>query len=217
MQKINGYFEEKKVLVLGAHPDDELGCGGTLAKMADTKNTTVYHYFFCPCQLSLRDIGLPEDQLLSEVAKSREILNIRSENSGNFDFPVRELETYRQEVLEEMIKLKKRINPDIVLIPNRNDIHQDHTTVCREAIRAFKNTTILGYEMPWNTLRMNHDCLVHLEKCHLNKKIEANKCYESQLHRNYANIEFYQALAKVRGVQAGCEFAECFEVIRLFL
>ena len=217
MDGINRLFAGKNILVLGAHPDDELGCGGTLAKLSKNKEINVYHYFYASCQQSLRDIGLPEDQLLQEVAESRKVLSLREENCGNFDFPVRELEAHRQAILETLIQLKKDIRPALVLIPNRNDIHQDHATICREAIRAFKNTTILGYEMPWNTLSMNHDCLVSITEQELETKIEANKCYVSQLHRNYANIEFYKSLAKVRGVQANIEYAECFEVIRLFL
>ena len=36
------------------------------------------------------------------------------------------------------------------MIPSESDVHQDHQTIYNESIRAFKFSSILGYEMPWN-------------------------------------------------------------------
>lgn len=209
-------LEGKKALVLGAHPDDELGCAATIAKIINS-GAEVYHYYFSLCEQSLSDIGLPVYQLKEECNLSRKTLGISANNCGNFHFPVRNFPSVRQDILEELVKLKKSINPGVVFVPNSNDIHQDHHCIYEEAIRAFKHTTILGYELPWNTLTMNHDCLVIVDEGHLKKKLDASLCYKSQLNRNYANVHFYRSLACVRGVQANVQFAECFEVIRLFL
>jgi len=206
----------RPVLVLGAHPDDEMGCGSTIAKLIES-GATVYHYYFSPCVESVVSLGLTPDQLQEECQQSRKKLGIRLENCGNFDYPVRYLPQYRQDILENLIELKKKINPGLVFIPNSNDIHQDHHCVYEEALRAFKHTTMLGYELPWNTMTMNHDCLVDIKEKYLKIKIDAIKSYKSQMNRNYANIEFFESLAKVRGVQANTKYAECFEVVRLFL
>jgi LmbE family N-acetylglucosaminyl deacetylase len=119
--------------------------------------------------------------------------------------------------LEELIKIRKNYNFDLVFIPSLHDIHQDHTTIAQEGLRAFKNTTLLGYELIWNNLTFNTQGFVKLERRHIEAKIEALKEYKSQGTRDYLSDEFILSLARVRGVQVGCEFAEAFEVIRFFL
>ena len=105
----------------------------------------------------------------------------------------------------------------LVFIPSLHDIHQDHTTIAQEGLRAFKNTTLLGYELIWNNLTFNTQCFVKLNKTNISTKIEALKEYHSQGKRDYLSEDFIYSLARTRGVQAGCEYAEAFEVVRLFL
>jgi LmbE family N-acetylglucosaminyl deacetylase len=205
---------DKPILVLGAHPDDELGCGATISRLIE-EGHEVYHYYLSPCEQSLKDIGLPPEQLQRECNLSRSILGISLDNCGNYNFPVRYFPTVRQDILEEFTKLRRQINPGLVFVPNSNDIHQDHHCVYKEAVRAFKHSSILGYELPWNTLTMNHDCLVVVQERHLQRKLKALQAYESQMQRVYANTQFFRSLAEVRGVQANVQYAECFEVIRI--
>lgn len=106
---------------------------------------------------------------------------------------------------------------DLVFIPSLHDIHQDHTTIAQEGLRAFKNTNILGYELIWNNLTFNTQCFVRLEERHIDAKVESLKAYKSQGARDYLSKDFIYSLARARGVQAGCTYAEAFEVIRLFL
>ena len=49
-----------------------------------------------------------------------------------------------------MITLKRELQPDLVVTPTTDDIHQDHSVVSIESKQAFKATSILGYEVPWN-------------------------------------------------------------------
>ncbi|MEO0108205.1 MAG: hypothetical protein ABIK62_03415 [candidate division WOR-3 bacterium] len=65
-----------------------------------------------------------------------------------------------------------------------------------------------------NTLTFQHTCFVHLESRHIDRKIASLACYHSQNFRPYTRVDFIRGLARVRGVQAGAEFAEAFEVIR---
>ena len=76
---------------------------------------------------------------------------------------------FRQEILESLIYHREKIYPDLVLMPNLNDIHQDHQTISNEGLRAFKNTTILGYELIWNNLKFNTTSYVSLGKEYLEK------------------------------------------------
>ena len=139
---------------------------------------------------------------------------IKPENLIIYGFEVRKLNYVRQDVLEELIKLKKEINPDLVFLPSPNDLHQDHNTVSMEGLRAFKQTSLLGYELPWNNLSFDNQCFITLTPKQLEQKIYALEAYNSQKTRYYATEEYIRSLARTRGVQVNYEFAETFEVIR---
>ena len=79
-------------------------------------------------------------------------------------FPVREFPSVRQEILETLVKLNAEIKPELVFIPSSSDIHQDHKTLHEEGIRAFKYTSILGYEMPWNNFAFKSYIYISLTK-----------------------------------------------------
>ncbi len=206
-------FNPTRILVLSPHTDDgELGCGGTVAKFS-TAAKEVFYAAFCLCSKTLPNT-LPSNTLELECKKATSILGISSSRLILFNYEVRELPQSRQKILEELLKLNKDIKPEMVLLPAASDIHQDHQVIHQEGMRAFKNTTFAGYELPWNNYSIHTNFFVQLSDDHLNKKIESLKAYESQSHKNYMNEDFIRSLAKVRGIQANCHYAEAFEVYR---
>jgi LmbE family N-acetylglucosaminyl deacetylase len=203
----------KKILVLAPHTDDgEFGCGGAIAKFASTGARVVYAAFSAAEQSVLPH--LPRDILRTEVKQATAVFGIPDEDCLIFDFEVRRFPESRQAILDKMIKLNQEYCPDIVFLPSPNDTHQDHQTVAQEGFRAFKRTTMLGYEVPWNNLDFRTSCFVDLTEEQLSKKIEALSMYQSQVHRTYADAEFIKSLAVTRGVQIGRKYAETFEVVR---
>jgi N-acetylglucosamine malate deacetylase 1 len=210
---ITDSIKGKKVLVLAPHTDDgELGCGGTIAKMIEN-NADVYYAAFSTAEESVPE-GFPKDILKTEVKQATEKLGIKNENLFIFNYQVRKLNYSRQEILEELITLRKKHDFDIILMPVLTDIHQDHSTIAHEGLRAFKTKTILGYELIWNNVSFNTTCFICLEKSHIQKKADALSMYKSQGKRDYMSEEFILALGKTRGVQIGSNYAEAFEVIR---
>jgi LmbE family N-acetylglucosaminyl deacetylase len=204
----------KKVLVLAPHTDDgEFGCGGTIARLIK-EGVEVHYVAFSACEQSVLS-HFPTDILITEVKEATEILGIKSENLHLLKYDVRTFNYNRQAILDDIIMFRNKINPDLVFVPSLNDIHQDHSTIANEAIRAFKFCNILCYEMPWNNFNFATTSFIVLDEEHLDIKIEALKKYKSQEHRSYANEEFIRSLARVRGVQIGKKNAEVFEVIRL--
>lgn len=203
----------KKALVLAPHTDDgEFGCGGTIAKLISS-GCEVFYVAFSACEQSvLKDF--PSDILITEVKAATKVLGIKPENLILLNYEVRTFNYRRQEILEDIIKLKNKIQPDLIFIPSINDIHQDHFTIANEGVRAFKNTTIFCYEMPWNNFSFNTTCFVQLSEDLLDRKIKALGEYKSQAHRPYANGEFIKSLARVRGVQISTQYAEVFEMVR---
>jgi LmbE family N-acetylglucosaminyl deacetylase len=204
------------VLALAPHTDDaEFGCGGTLARLLD-EGANVYYAAFSTAEKSVPP-GFPHDVLKTEVKEATRCLGIEENRLFIFNYEVRKLNYCRQEILEDLIKIRSSIDFDLILMPSLNDIHQDHLTVAQEALRAFKNKTILGYELLWNNLSFNTVAFFPLSQEYIAKKALAISMYRSQAHRPYASEEFIFSLARSRGVQIGCEFAETFEVVRWVL
>lgn len=205
-----------KVLVLAPHTDDgELGVGGTIARLIE-KNIQVYYAAFSTAAASVPE-GMPKDILKTEVKKATRMLGIPEENLFIYNYEVRKLNYVRQEILENLVDLRNRLNPDLVFLPSLHDIHQDHTTVAMEGLRAFKNKIILGYELIWNNLTFDTQCFVKLEQRHIQCKANALKEYTSQAHRDYMSEDFIFSLARTRGVQIGAAYAEAFEIIRFII
>lgn len=202
------------VFVLAPHTDDgELGCGGVIAKLIE-EGKTVHYVAFSTAQQSLEE-GTKGDVLREEVKKATLKLGIKPENLHIYDYEVRKLSYVRQDILEDLVKMRKEYPIDLVLMPVVHDMHQDHCTVATEGLRAFKNLPVLGYELIWNNISFTSNCFVKLDKSHIDSKVAALAEYHSQQNgRNYMDPEFIYSLAKVRGVQIGTEYAECFEVIR---
>ncbi len=204
----------KKILVLAPHTDDgELGAGGTIARLIE-EGAEVYYAAFSTAEESVPE-GFPKDILKNEVKAATSKLGIKPENLFIYNYQVRKLNYVRQEILEELVKLRKQFDFDLILLPCLHDLHQDHSTVAQEGVRAFKNVSIYGYELIWNNLSFNTQCFVILDESHVKTKASALKEYKSQNFRDYTSEDFIFALAKARGVQIGAKWAECFEVIRL--
>lgn len=213
MRELN---QVKRALVLGAHPDDgEFGCGATMAKLVD-HGTELYYAMFSLCQESVPQ-GFPKDVLREEARRSSQTLGMDESRLIHFEFPVRKFPQYRQEILEEMVTLRRDLAPDLVLLPSNHDLHQDHATVAAEGWRAFKTASILGYEVPWNNLSFTAHLFSLVTPDQLERKIRALREYESQKFRSYAKDEFIRSLAEVRGTQISQPLAESFEVIRWIL
>ncbi len=204
----------KKVLVLAPHTDDgEFGCGGTISKLIK-QGVQVFYIAFSACEHSVPP-QFPKEILKTEVKLATKKLGIKEENLSVLNYDVRTFSTYRQEILDDLIKFRKKINPDLVFIPSLNDIHQDHAAIAIEAVRAFKFVSILSYELPWNNFTFSNTYFSILSESDINLKIEALTEYKSQGHRTYASEEYIKSLGRTRGVQIGQEFAEVFEVVRM--
>jgi len=101
------------------------------------------------------------------------ILGIPQKQVITYNYPVREFPAHRQEILDELIKLKKQIQPDLVFLPNTRDIHQDHEVISREGIRAFKQCRLLGYELPWNNFIFHNSGHSILKRSHVEAKMKS--------------------------------------------
>ncbi|MFA5234199.1 MAG: PIG-L family deacetylase [Sulfurimonas sp.] len=194
----------KNILVLCPHTDDEIHCFGSLVKFKE--------------QGAIIDIiafSFPKDipELQNEFIKSCKLLNA---NKFIYNFELRKLKQNRQEILEILVEFNKK-EYDLILCPSSFDTHQDHEVINRECFRAFKYTTIWGYQVAHNCMEFKQGIFVILNKKQLDLKIEAIKCYQTQKNRMYFNNGFYQYMANMLGVQIKQQYAEVFENIRTII
>lgn len=205
----------KVALLLAPHPDDgEFGCGGTLKRLRE-EGVELWYIAFSPCKKSVPE-GFDKDVLFHELRNAVKHLGIEEDKVMTLNFDVREFPKYRQEILEELIKIRRQLKPDLVLLPNSKDIHQDHHVIHEEGVRAFKHSKLLGYELPWNNFDMTTNFHFKLERRHITAKMTAISEYKSQGNRSYNDEEFFYGLAKVRGIQVNNDYAEAFELVRWF-
>ena len=190
-------FKPRRALILAPHTDDgEFGCGGSIARFLED-GTEVFYVAFSICEESVPE-GFKKDALADEVRQATSTLGIPPKNLIIRSYPVRRFPDHRQEVLEDLVRIRAEVSPDLVFLPCSHDIHQDHQVIAAEGLRAFKTATLLGYEVPWNNLTMNFSA-----------------CYKTQGHRYYAKEGMIRSLAQSRGLLVWQKYAEAFQLIRL--
>ena len=220
------------VLVIAAHPDDEvLGCGGTIS-IFSKKGNKVY-------TLILGEGITSRDEKRNRAGREREIEQLKSQVSEAnkmmgvikdfvFDFPDNRFDTVALlDVVKTVEKVKLEVHPDIVLTHHRGDLNIDHQITYRAVITAFrplKGETvreIYSFEVPssteWSREVFLPQCYFSIDEKCLKSKINALRCYEGEL-RSYPHPrspEAIEILAKWRGLQVGVELAEAFEVVRI--
>jgi LmbE family N-acetylglucosaminyl deacetylase len=204
----------KRALVLAPHTDDgEFGCGGTMARLVE-EGAEVRYVAFSIATKSLPE-GFAPDTLGREVREATAELGIPEAQLTVHDFEVRTFPDHRQELLELLIELWEEWPPDVVFQPSVHDVHQDHQVIAAEGLRAFKRTTILGYEIPWNNYDFAYQAYVSLERRHIEAKAAALAKYASQQHRRYSDPEYIWNVARTHGINVNREYAEVFEVYRV--
>ena len=200
--------------MLAPHTDDgEFGAGGTMARLVESGADVRYVAF----SIATRSLpaGFPPDTLAQEVKAATAELGIPEANLTVHDFDVRTFPQHRQDILEVLVALWEDWRPDAVFQPSLHDIHQDHQVIAAEGLRAFKRTTVLGYEIPWNTFNFSYGAYVSLARGHVERKVAALEKYASQQHRRYSDPEYIRNVARTHGINVNREYAEVFEVYRV--
>jgi LmbE family N-acetylglucosaminyl deacetylase len=221
---------KKKILVVAAHPDDEvLGCGGTIAKHAQAGDEV--HVLIMAEGLTSRDAKRDATKRKSELSdlvlaakKANKVLGVRS---LSFEaFPDNRMDSVdRLDIVKAIEVLKKKIGPSVVYTHHGDDVNIDHrcvhdavTAACRpqpgECVK-----TLLFFETPssteWQTRGKKGAFAPNWYEdvsSTLKVKLKALKAYHSEMRpwphaRSYRAIE---SLARWRGSSVGTQAAEAF-------
>ena len=205
----NMTFYGKSLLFLGAHPDDiELGCGALLADLVGQAD--VYCMTFSDNQKN------PElKNLVQEHYNSMHVLGLRDDQIELGSYETRRFPDFRQDILQKMLELRKQHQPEIVFVNTPKDIHQDHQTLTEEATRAFRGTTVLGYDVLRSSYGFFPHFLAEVSEKAVETKIAALAEYKTYSNRYYFSPDIIRATAIRHGALAERSFAEGFDIIRI--
>ncbi|NTW70836.1 MAG: PIG-L family deacetylase [Eubacteriaceae bacterium] len=213
---------DKKVLVIAAHPDDELlGCGGTVARHAAEGNR-VQSIIVCEGE-SIRFKGKNVNQLLA-IEKARKVLGV--EKVHTFQMPDQRLDTISLvDIITPIEKIVREFKPEIIFCQYGDDINRDHKIVSEAAQIAVRPVEhfieeIYAFYTVGNTewaypMTFVADTWVNIEN-YLELKKEAFMCYTSEV-REYPHPRSVQSLtnlAHYMGNECCLDSAEAFKTIR---
>ncbi len=205
----NMTFFGETVCCIGAHPDDiELGCGALISDIVNQANVICITLSDNQKDPMLKD-------LVEEYYESMNILGLKPENALLYDFTTRRFQAARQEILEVMIDIKHKYHPEVVLVHTSRDIHQDHQTVTQEALRAFRGTTLLGFDVLRSSYGFFPDFLVEVSEEAVHNKIRSLKAYHTYADKYYFDENIIYSTAIRHGALAERPYAEGFDILRI--
>ena len=207
------------VLVIAAHPDDEVvGMGATIKKLS--KKNKVFL-----CIVTEGATAQYDDKKMMKVRrdaciKSSKLLGISKVKF--LDFPDMGLDMISQlEINKELEKIIEVFKPKVVYTTPSHDLHKDHQLVFAStlvATRPFSSSVkyLLSYELPGPTKQPFKPTVYENVEKEFPYKLKAFKMYKSEVMRfpHPRSIEAIENLAAHRGVESGLKKAEAFQLIR---
>ena len=194
------------ILVIGAHPDDiEIGCGGTLLKLQQTR-----HINFRWVVLTGTPEREQEAQTGAQLFGCSGIFGHFTDGYLNFDPKVKSF-------LAQDVRFA--FEPDIIFCPWRGDAHQDHRAVGEIVHQIWRNHLILEYEIPKYDGDLGRpNVFVPLDPSIIAEKgTHLMKAFPSQQDKPWFDLEVFDGLARLRGVECRSDYAEAFYSNKLCL
>lgn len=231
-----GYLKNKNILVIVAHPDDELlGIGGTINKLVKTHNANVKVVILGE-GITSRDNERDIDKRKKELEKHRKNIldakkSIGYQELSIYQFPDNRFDSVDLlDIIKVVEKEKQKFNPYIIFTHHGGDVNIDHQRTFEAVITATRpmkeecTKAIITFETPSGTeWRASTDpkhfipnFFVSLSKENINAKIKGMESYEFE-KRKYPHPrapKSLEILAMRRGVQIGEEYAEAFNIVR---
>lgn len=228
-------FDKKKILMIVAHPDDELlGVGATMHKLINENN--------CEVRVVILGEGLTSRSDVRDTEKWNKELEIHRANIYNAQKKIgyHELSIYNfadnrfdsvglLDIVKVVEKEKQDFKPDIIFTHHGGDLNIDHQKTFEAVITATRPMkeeivkTIITFETPSATewsfnseKQFKPNFWIEISEENLISKQKAMDCYEFET-REYPHPrsnKALKALAEKRGVEIGTDLAECFSIIR---
>lgn len=218
---------KKSILVISPHPDDEtLGAGGFLLKNKYDSNSINW--------LNITNMKEEYGYASEDVMRrNKEILKVRErygfDNFCNLELEPAKLDKYSSnDIISEVSKFIKEVEPNIIVLPYRYDIHTDHQIVfdwiysCTKIFRFPFIKMIMVMEIQSETDFAPYDngfvpnYFVDITTV-MDEKINIMKEYKSEIkkHPFPRSEEGIRALGVTRGAVSGVKYAESFKILKL--
>ncbi len=226
------FTKKDRILIISAHPDDEvIGCGGTILKAIDLGAKV--SVLFLGEGVSTRYPNNENSKACKAAIKFREqsaLKCLKSLGIRNFKFNhflCTRFDTYPilnfVRIIENFIGQAK---PNIIFTHNESEVNIDHvvtnkaTEIACRPISKLSVKKIYAYEAVCSSnfkfkKNFSPDTYVDIKK-YIKRKIKALKYYKNEI-RNYPfprSTLGIETQARYRGMQSGLEFAEAFELLR---
>jgi LmbE family N-acetylglucosaminyl deacetylase len=217
---------DSKILVVGAHPDDEvLGVGGTMAKHAKAGDDVHVLIATEGTTQQYNDESIVEEKR----DHARECANVLGVEQVHFgDLPDMRLQETPHVELNALIEdVISEVQPDIVYTHSRREVNLDHVAIHDSTIVATRPTScvskVLAYETPSSTdfavrnAGFQPSLFVDVT-AFLDDKIEAFEQYdnETRAYPHPRSPRALRAIAHTRGVASGVHAAEAFDELRTY-
>jgi LmbE family N-acetylglucosaminyl deacetylase len=184
------------ILAIGAHPDDiEIGCGGTLLRLVAEGRVAAATWVVMSGEGSRADEArVGAEAFLTGVGS----VDIRAEGFRDGYFPA------SYEPIKEVLEGLTPLRPDLVLVPRRDDAHQDHRLLGELAGTVFRDHLVLEYEIPKSDGDLGPmNIYADLTAAIVERKIDSlMEAFPSQRHRAWFTPETFRGLMRLRGVEA---------------
>jgi len=230
------YLKNKKILIVVAHPDDELlGLGASMNRLISDYNTSVHVVILgegITSRSDTRDVEKWEEELLIHRNNIKQAQAAIGYNSVSiYDFPDNRFDTVALlDIIKVIEKEKAEFKPDVIFTHHGGDVNIDHQRTFEAVItscRPLTNETvktIITFETPSGTeWRASSDprhfipnMFVNISEENLQAKINAMECYEFE-KRQFPHPRSPEALmifAQRWGITVGIKLAEAFCVVR---
>ena len=219
-------LKNNKILIIAAHPDDEmLGCGGTIIKLKEKNEINVV---FLTNGISARTKNKKAANL-----RKNECLNLFKKlhlaKPKMLNFPDNQLDKIPLlKIIKKIESIIKKFKPNIILTHYENCLNIDHQIAYRATITACRPLktnpvkTILSFEVlsstDWGAFEKKNfqpNFYINISN-QINNKLKFLKYYKSEIKKypHSRSLKAIEALAKVRGTSSGYNFAEAFYLVR---
>ena len=202
-----------RVLCLGAHCDDiEIGCGGTIIRLAEEYEVKQLKWIVFTSSEERADEARRSAESFMKGCKEKEII-IKKFKDGFLP--------YEAEKIKNLFEELKSFDPDIIFTHYRNDLHQDHRTICELTWNTFRNHQIFEYEIPkYDGDLSSPNFFVTLKREVAKRKVDIIiKCFQSQAGKQWFDKDTFFAMMRIRGIESASptKFAEGFYVRKSIL
>jgi LmbE family N-acetylglucosaminyl deacetylase len=196
------------VLCLGAHSDDiELGCGGTLLTLTEAR------------PMRARAVILTGNPERHDEAREAFPKFCPGADVELHKLPDGRLPAHWDAVKQALEDVASAVQPDLIFAPRRDDAHQDHRLIAELVPTVWRDSLILGYEIPkWDGDfgRVTHYVPVRTDVAWQKAEL-LNRCFPSQRNRHWWSKETFLSVMRLRGIECGYRYAEGFTVEKAML